>query len=246
MHQKYKLLPAKDLGNHKAVMNTIAKYIRQKASVNGALNILEAGCGRKWRLNLQEVQYTLTGVDLDKNALDSRKNKQKDIDIAILADLRTVSLEENSYDIIYCENVLEHITDAEDVLRNFVRWLKPGGIMILIFPNRDSAYAFVTRMTPFRVHVFYKKYLQGIKNAGQPGHDPYPVSFDKVVSRNGIYGFCEKYGLVVKAEYRMDGRPMKSQIIWFLTRMLMWGLYLISFKRLSVNYRNLIYVIEKS
>jgi SAM-dependent methyltransferase len=229
MHKKCELPPAKNLGNHKAAMNTITKHIMQKASVSGALNILEAGCGTKWRLNLQEVQYTLTGVDLDKNALDIRKNKQKDIDIAILADLRTVSL-----------------AGAEDVLRNFVRWLKPGGIMILMFPNGDSAYAFVTRMSPFRVHVFYKKYLQGIKNAGQPGHDPYPVSFDKVVSRNGIYGFCETCGLVVKAEYRMDGRPMKSQIIWFLTRILMWGLYLISFKRLSVNYRNLVYVIEKS
>jgi SAM-dependent methyltransferase len=245
MYKERELPQANNLVNHQAAMSTIADHIKQKASFNGALNILEAGCGRRWRLNLEEVEYTLTGVDLDRNALDIRKNQHKDLDVAILGDLRTVSLEENNYDIVFCENVLEHIDGAEDVLKCFVRWLKPSGIMILVFPNRDSAYGFATRITPFWVHVFYKKHIQGIKNAGKPGHDPYPVSFDKVVSRNGIYEFCERHGLIIKAEYRMDGRPMKSRNVWFLTQILLWGLYLISFKRLSVNYRSLMYIIEK-
>lgn len=245
MYNKRKFKAAENLDRREVVTNIIAEYITQKASVCPDMDILEAGCGRKWRFNLKDVQYTLTGVDVDKNALDIRMNEKCDLDIAILADLRTVSLEESSYDVIYSQYVLEHINGAENVLANFVRWLKPGGIMILVFPNRDSAYAFLTRVTPFWVHVLYKKYVQGIKNAGKPGYDPYPVFFDRVVSRNGIYEFCEKYGVVMKAEYKMDGRPVKNQIVWFLMRVLMWGLCLISFNRLSFNYRNLLYVIEK-
>ncbi len=225
-------------------METIADYIVQNVPSNRALNILEAGCGRQWRLNLKEIEYTLTGVDLDENALDIRKNKQKDLDIAIVADLRTLSLEENYYDIIWSQNVLEHVDGAETVLENFIKWLKPGGVMILLFPNRDSAYGFVTRMTPFWVHVFYKKYIQGNKNAGKPGYDPYPVSFDKVISRNGIYEFCRKHKLTIRAEYRMDVRMVRRQSIWFLMELLLWGLHLISLKKLSVDYRYLIYIIQ--
>jgi SAM-dependent methyltransferase len=245
MYKNGRLPPAKNIVDYHEIAEIITKYILEKACVNKTLNILEAGCGRRWRLDLKDVQYTLTGVDLDKNALEIRKNKKKDLDIAIFADLRTVSLEENSYDIIYSDNVLEHIDGAEVVLMNFVRWLKPGGIIILLFPNRDSAYAFMTRMTPFWAHVFLKKYIEGNKNAGKPGYDPYPVSFDKVVSRNGIYEFCEKNGLIVKAEFRMDGCQIKNQIVWFFAKILIWGLCLFSFLKLSFNYKNLVFIVEK-
>lgn len=163
-----------------------------------------------------------------------------------MGDLRFISLEDNSYDIIYCENVLEHIESAEDVLINFIRWLKPGGDMILIFPNRDSAYAFITRITPFFVHVFYKKHVQGIKNAGKPGYDPYPVYFDRVVSRFGIYDFCLRHGLDIRAEYRMDGRPMNGRIAWFYAKIILRCVNLISSQKLSFDHRNLVYIIEKS
>lgn len=247
MQKKGKLPQAINIADYGKVIEIISRIIYEKARVSETLNILEAGCGRKWFINLRGVKYKLTGVDLDKNALDIRKNKQKDLDIAINADLQTASLEENSYDIIYNENVLEHVDGAEVVLRNFVRWLKPAGIMILLFPNRDSAFGFVVRIAPFWVHVFFKKYIERNrnKNAGKPGYDPYPIFFDKVVSRTGIYEFCEKNGLFLKAEYRWDGRPIKNQIVWFFAQILIWCLHLFSFMRLSVNYRNLIYIIEK-
>lgn len=245
MQRTIKFPRARNLSNNKEAMNIMANHIRQKASLNGALNILEAGCGRQWGLDLQDIQYTLTGVDIDKNALDIRRNQRRDLDIAILADLRIACLESNSYDVILSKYVLEHIDGAEDVLKNFIRWLKPGGIMILTFPNRDSVYAYLTRITPFWFHVFYKKHIQKVKSAGKPGHDPYPTVFDKVVSRNGIYEFCEKHGLIMKAEYRLDRRTTKSQMVWFLAKTLIWILHLVSFKKLSVSYRGLLCIIEK-
>lgn len=247
MQKKGKLSQAKNITDYSKLIEIISGIIYEKARVSETLNILEAGCGRKWFINLRGVKYKLTGVDLDRNALDIRKNERKDLDIAINADLRTAFLEENSYDIIYNENVLEHVDGAEVVLRNFVRWLKPAGILILLFPNRDSVLGFAARIAPFWVHVFFKKYIERKrhKNAGKPGYDPYPIFFDKIVSRTGIYEFCEKNGLFLKAEYRLDGRPIQSQIIWFFAQMLMLCLHLFSFMRLSVNHRNLVYIIEK-
>jgi SAM-dependent methyltransferase len=233
------------LSSHKEERDTIANHIKQKACSNYALDILDAGCGRKWGLDLDGIQYTLTGVDNDKDFLDIRSNKQRDLDIAILGDLRTVTLEESHYDVIYNSYVLEHIDGAEGVLKNFVRWLKPGGILILIIPNRDSAKGFLTRMTPFWFHIFYKRYVKKKKDAGKPGHDFFPTFFDKVVSRRGIHEFCKKHGLVIRAEYSAGHGRKFRWVTRILSRLLIWIVHLGSFQRLSAKYANLIYVIEK-
>ena len=245
MPEAAKFSKPQKLSSHKEERDTIANHIKEKACSNYALNILEAGCGTKWGIDLKGVEYSLTGVDTDKNALDIRKNQQRDLDIAILGDLRTVTLEESHYDVIYNSYVLEHVDGAKGVLKNFVLWLKPGGILILIIPNRDSAKAFLTRITPFWFHIYYKRHVKGKSNAGKPGHGPFPTFFDKVVSRRGIYEFCEKHGLVIRAEYSAGHGRKFRWITRILSRLLFWTVHLGSFRRLSRKYTNLIYVIEK-
>jgi len=245
MRNAGRLLKPQQLSSWKEEQDAMANHIKQKVDRNCALNILEAGCGVGWGFDLEGVQYTLTGVDIDKNALDIRKNRQRDLDIAILGDLRTVTLKESEYDVIYSSYVLEHVDGAEGVLKNFVRWLKSGGTMILRIPNGDSAWCFLVRITPFWFHILYKKYIEGNKNAGKPGHAPFPTFYDKVVSRSGIYEFCEKHGLVIKAEYSAGHGRKSRQIFGFLSSLLVRIVHLASFGRLSVEYACLIYVIEK-
>ena len=71
MTQSLKILPA--LANWGEEEEMIARYIRQTAT-NGSIRILEAGCGQKWDQAelLQGIDYSLTGVDLDKAALEQK------------------------------------------------------------------------------------------------------------------------------------------------------------------------------
>ena len=85
----------------------LSNYVKEKFSNKGVLNILEAGCGQKWPLDLKGLEYVLTGVDIDKASLETRKEKTKDLDKIILADLRTILLKESECDIIYSSFVLE-------------------------------------------------------------------------------------------------------------------------------------------
>jgi SAM-dependent methyltransferase len=239
----HKFPEAVNLGRYEDVMSTIAYHIKEKENTGNSINLLEAGCGRGWAVDLTKINCRLTGIDIDKNALDRRK----DLDEAILGDLKSASLKENYFDVIFSYNVLEHIDGAERVLSNFIKWLKPGGVMILRFPNRDSVRGFLTNITPFWFHVFYKKYFAKYKNAGKPGFDPYPTVFDKVVSRKGIYNFCQTKKLDLKAEYRIDPEKFieKNQRIGLLIHMFLKILSYVSFKKLSVDYYGLLYVIEK-
>ncbi|MBN1165336.1 MAG: class I SAM-dependent methyltransferase, partial [Candidatus Krumholzibacteriota bacterium] len=224
----------------------MAGYIRRHFLPGKPLNILEAGCGLSWGLDLDDVKYTLTGVDIDRHALEIRKNRQRDMDIAILGDLRAVPLESNSYDVIFSSYVLEHINGAERVMENFIRWLKPNGILILRIPNRDSARGFLTRISPFWFHVFYKKHVQGLKDAGKPGHAPFPTFLDRVVSRKGIRNFCRDHCLEIMAEFNGGRDCQKHRVRWFCSRLLLWAICFLTCGALSAKNSVLIYVIKKS
>ena len=220
--------------------------IREKAASAGrSLDILEAGCGNIWYLDLKDVQYVLTGVDLDKHALDIRKNERKDLDVAILGDLRTVELEDNSFDVIHNSFVLEHINDCRRVLDNFLRWLRPGGIIILKIPDRSSVYGFLTRITPLWVHVLYKRYVEGDRNAGKPGFAPFPTVYEKIVSRDGIRDWCAAGEATIKSEYGANYYFDYLGIFSLPVKALVRIVGMLSFGKLAAGHTNLTYVIQK-
>lgn len=195
------------LDNLKDVNDIILSHIKQAAARDSRLKILEAGCGRRWPFEMTGVSVEITGVDVDKDALEARRNIQKDLDKTIEGDLRTVDLAANSYDIIYSSYVLEHVEGAETVLENFLKWVKPGGLIIVTFPDRQSVYGFCTRVSPFWVHVLYKRYLLGMPNAGKPGFGPYPTVHDRIIARKLFREFVANKNLTIKAEYGFGKLP---------------------------------------
>lgn len=220
-------------------------YIRNKSG-QGSLSILEAGCGRRWTLDLSGIEYTLTGVDLDKDALKYRMNTIQDLDQGIEGDLRYVSLK-NQYDVIFNAYVLEHIEDAELVLKNFLKWLKPGGLLILLIPDRNSVYGFVTRISPHWLHILYVRHLSRwkFKKAGKSGYGPYRTVHEPIVSRQGINTFCRENNLVIREEYSsnlyLEGKGMTAAFV----RVMVGIIYILSLGTLERRYNNLAYVIEK-
>lgn len=45
------------------------------------------------------------------------------------------AIKDNSLDIIYCSEVVEHLPKPEKLLADFYQWLKPGGVLVLSTPN---------------------------------------------------------------------------------------------------------------
>ncbi len=232
--------------NWKEERRIIADTIRNHGSPGQKLTILEAGCGLSWGLDLGDREFTLTGIDIDQPALDQRLHVKKDLDRAICGDLRTVHLEDGTYDVIFNSYVMEHIQGARDVLLRFERWLKPGGIMILIIPNRDSVWGFLIRMTPFWFHIFFKRYVLRDRKAGSPGYGPFRTYYDKVVSRRGIHEFCEERGLVLKAEYSVgNGRKIWTPAVRAVLSFVTVVISIASFGTLARGQANLMYIIER-
>ena len=223
----------------------LANAIKKLARSDSPLEILEAGCGNAWLLDLGDLSYRLTGLDLDADALRIRQTERKDLHEAIIGDLHTVDLKGRQYDVIFNSFVLEHVTEAEKILDNFYEWLRPGGILILKLPDRESVYGFITRTTPHWVHVMYKKYVEGVKNAGKPGYTPYRTIYEKVVSRTGIREWAAKRGLAVSEEfganYFVDGLGLLTLPIKTIIR----SVNILSRGDLAADHTNLTYVLIK-
>jgi SAM-dependent methyltransferase len=212
----------------------------------GKLSFLEAGCGKAWNLDLEELDYVLTGVDISKEALDIRLNQQRDLDEAILGNLESVKLEVSRYDLIYCSYVLEHVRQAEDVLDNFFRWLKPGGLLVLLIPDRDTFRCFVSRATPHWFHIFLYRYVMRRPHAGEPGHAPFRAYYHEIVSRRGIHDYCRRHGHSIHIEYgKKDSFTSKPGNLVSLPIVLVGKLIqLLSFGKITTRHCDLIYTIE--
>jgi len=223
----------------------IESRILEHAGNASELQILEAGCGQRWEVKLTGVKYHLTGIDLDKAALDIRKDRANDLDEIIQGDLRTVDLKGRQFDVIYNSYVLEHVDGAEIVMKNFVRWMKPGGMLVLKIPDPKSVKGFFTRVTPHWFHVLYCKYVLGIKTAGQPGHMPYPTYFDPVVSREGVHRFCRDHHLSIIDEYGEGLTKPGHGIMQRALQVFVRTVELLSIGSLSAKHSNLYYVIRR-
>ena len=213
----------------------------------GPLKILEAGCGRRWPLKLDGVEYTLTGIDLDSEALKARMNEVGDLHDAIVGDLRAPGIiPADTYDVVYSSFVLEHIRDAEVALENMLLGLKRGGILLLRIPDRDSVYGWTARSTPFGVHVAYYRFILGRPNAGKPGFAPYRTYHAAVVSRRGIRVFCERHNCEILREHGHTYYLRRKGLATLATRVYAQVVSCLSLGSLSWRHNNLTYVIRKN
>lgn len=239
------LPPLRLLGSYHEGVQLMEGWIKRKGRER-PLRILEAGCGNKWPLNLDGIDYQLIGVDTDRRALEIRRAAARGGDEMRYGDLRERELfAVGHFDAIYNSFVLEHVDGAADVLENFMHWLAPGGLLILRIPDRDSVFGFLARSTPFWFHVLYKKYVQGMKNAGKPGFDPYPTFHDRVVSRRGIHEFCRTHGVAIRDEAGYANYLPRRRLFVLPAHVLVRAVSLLSFGRLDWRYNNLTFIIEK-
>lgn len=132
--------------------------------------ILEAGCGSQSHVVFPKSGY-FVGIDISRQQLD----RNTVLNEKILGDIQTFPLPASSFDVIICWDVLEHLKHPYQAISNFIRSLRPNGILILAFPNVLSLKGMIAKATPHIFHVWVYRYLLGFKNAGTDDNAPFPT-----------------------------------------------------------------------
>lgn len=174
------------------------------------LAIYEAGGGSTSFLPLNVLRRAhVTVVDIDEEQIRNNTYAQT----TILGDIQTYRFSPNSFDLVICYNVIEHVPDVEAALLGFTRALKPGGLILIGAPNPRSLSGVVTKYSPHWFHVWFYRYIRGDRKAGLPGQAPFPTHFHPLVTLPNLDDFAWKHGLQViyRKEYESPRYPEMRQ-----------------------------------
>ena len=128
------------------------------AYINERSTVLDAGCSRG-DPDLPAIGRAGYCVGCDVDMAGLRAN-----DLAkgrVCAPLDALPMRSESIDVIVCKFVIEHVAVPLHVFREFWRVLRPGGIVAILTPNRNSVFAVLSRLIPHGIKRPAKKWLFG-------------------------------------------------------------------------------------
>ncbi len=100
--------------------------------------VLDAGCGlgddTRSYASIVGPEGKATGVDVTESLIEVARARNSDVDLLpefLVADLRTLPVEDNTYDAIRSERVFEWMDNPTQALDELIRVLKPGGRIVI-------------------------------------------------------------------------------------------------------------------
>ncbi len=178
-------------GMYDRLQDAIEQYVRPSDIV------LDAGCGsgRVFQHRLAGRVRRVVGVDVTD---EPRGNAN--IDDGAKADLRALPLRGEKFDLIVISHVAEHLTEPEPVFRELARVLRPGGLLLLLTPNRWHYVPLVARLVPHRLHVAFNRWR------GVDTRDVFPTAY-RANTAGRLRSLAEGAGLTVERIDRSETEP---------------------------------------
>lgn len=142
--------------------------------------LLDFGCGHGNSINIQKItennpncSITLIGLDI----INAHKNRNM---IHILYDGSQIPFKNSSFDIIYCNQVLEHVRNPNKVIKEISRILKNDGFFIGSVSHTEPYHACsIFNWTPYGMIEVLKSENFGRINLF-PGIDSFTLLFRRI------------------------------------------------------------------
>lgn len=143
--------------------NTISKRLQFISSCihqKNSLHILDIGTGYGvYRSALLPQAARYIGIDVNLSGLREARRNDKTAEL-LLSSAEQLCFKDNLFDVTLLIEVLEHIHDDKEALKEIYRVLKPGGVAIITAPNK---------LFPFETHGFRIRSKQiGTRGLGFP------------------------------------------------------------------------------
>ena len=106
-------------------------------------------------------------------ATQAARNLGINFDTKLCQEASRIEIPDQSYDLIICSRVLQHVFDWRESVAEFARILKPGGDLVLLTYNRASIYGL-------------KKYYQHKFQNPTKGRFQNPAGLSKALKKNGL------------------------------------------------------------
>ncbi len=210
----------------------------------GVTKVLEAGCGSMSRIHLGQ-NVRVVGIDISEQQLE----RNVSLNEKILGDIQYYDLPSSEYDVIICWDVLEHLPEPNKAVRNFLKAVKKGGIIVVAAPNVWSTKGLISKFTPHWFHVWAYQTFFGVKDAGVNGQRPFktflrfsiaPQAIKQLARKNSLaVEYCKTYEFQMQKNFRKN--PLFNILFTFI------GIIgkVLSFNKVDLNHTDYIAVLRK-
>lgn len=151
--------------------------------------VLDVGCGNgEHNLKMAEVCKEVVAFDIDEKNLKQARKKQKQTKIKNIKFLKIdankkLPFGDNFFNLVSCQDVLEHVKDYKKTTREILRVLKRGGLFLLTLPNKETSWKRLKK----QAGLFFFSDRGHIKEWSLKETDNFPPEFNlKLLSKEPV------------------------------------------------------------
>ena len=122
----------------KKTLSIIVDYLEKEKKNPKKLKLLDIGCSTGFMTRLYGEKFmAVIGIDIDRDAIQyALKNNSSENIEYFVSDSMNTDLEDESFDVITCTHIYEHVPDSHRLMSEIYRLLKSGGICYFAAGNR--------------------------------------------------------------------------------------------------------------
>jgi len=139
--------------------------------VPASAKVLELGPGPANAVTafLSENFKSVDGLDIDPACSDNIHLRE-----VLVYDGGSFPVDDDGYDAVVCNYVLEHVENPEKTVAEIRRVLRPGGVFAFRTPNRFHYVSLISALTP---HWFHRLAANRARKLEGDTEDPYPTFY---------------------------------------------------------------------
>lgn len=174
----------------------ILKYLRPAHTILD----LGAGSGLVSQMDFRGKCKAVYGVDPEESVMGNPH-----LDFACVGTAERIPAQDASFDLIFADNVLEHLAEPQRVFDEIYRTLKPGGVFLGKTPSRFHYVPLLAQVTP----LWFHRLANNLR--GRNREDTFPTRY-KANSKRRVTELARKAVLEVESLEQIEGRPEYMRI----------------------------------
>jgi len=117
--------------------------------LSAVTTVLDVGCGvGHWSRCLAPLlppSYQITGIDRESRWIEEARQQSTKLGHVSLSfcqgEAERLPFSDETFDLVTCQTVLIHVKDPVAVIREMIRVLTPGGLLVIVEPNNSASNA---------------------------------------------------------------------------------------------------------
>ncbi|MGG6287617.1 class I SAM-dependent methyltransferase [Leptolyngbya sp. AN03gr2] len=154
-----------------------------------------AGAGIVEAMNFRGLAARVCGIDLDP-----RVTVNPFLDEGLVADNGRIPYPDEIFDVVFADNVMEHLDQPDQIFAEIARVLRPGGKLLFKTPNKTHYMPLIARLTPHRFHQWINR------KRGRDETDTFPTRY-RCNTPADVREIARRAGLAVDWIELIEGRP---------------------------------------